>query len=123
MSNEAKSRINFIKEIFNKSDDKDFFSKKNLQKVFYYQGKPYLLDAIDFKLFISNKKNNKLLELKKYFENLEKPKFPIKAKIMMEKYNLKEGKELGQKLKSLENLWVENNFNISEKEVENTFLN
>ena len=123
MSNEAKSRINFIKEIFNKSDDKDFFSKKNLQKVFYYQGKPYLLDAIDFKLFISNKKNSKLLELKKYFENLDKPKFPIKAKVMMEKYNLKEGKEFGQKLKSLENLWVENNFNISEKEVENTFLN
>ena len=123
MSNEAKSRINFIKEIFNKSDDKDFFSKKNLQKVFYYQGMSYLLDAIDFKLFISNKKNSKLLELKKYFENLDKPKFPIKAKVMMEKYNLKEGKELGQKLKSLENLWVENNFNISEKEVENTFLN
>ncbi len=123
MSNEAKSRINFIKEIFNKSDDKDFFSKKNLQKAFYYQGKPYLLDAIDFKLFISNKKNSKLLELKKYFENLDKPKFPIKAKVMMEKYNLKEGKELGQKLKSLEKLWVENNFNISEKEVENTFLN
>ena len=123
MSNEAKSRINFIKEIFIKSDDKDFFSKKNLQKVFYYQGKPHLLDAIDFKLFISNKKNSKLLELKKYFENLDKPKFPIKAKVMMEKYNLKEGKELGQKLKSLENLWVENNFNISEKEVENTFLN
>ena len=41
----------------------------------------------------------------------------------MEKYNLKEGKELGQKLKSLENLWVENSFSISEKEVENTFLN
>ena len=122
MSNEAKSRINFIKEIFNKSDDKDFFSKKNLQKVFYYQGKPYLLDAIDFKLFISNKKNSKLLQLKKYFENLDKPKFPIKAKVMMEKYNLKEGKELGQKLKYLENLWVENSFNISEKEVENTFL-
>ena len=80
-------------------------------------------ECLSVVLFISNKKNSKLLELKKYFENLEKPKFPIKAKIMMEKYNLKEGKELGQKLKSLENLWVENNFNISEKEVENTFLN
>ena len=123
MSNEAKSRINFIKEIYNKFDDKNSFSNKHLQKIFYYQGKTYLLDAIDFKLFQSNKKNSKLLELKKYFENLEKPKFPIKAKVLMEKYNLKEGKELGQKLKSLENLWVENNFNISEKEVENTFLN
>ena len=61
-------------------------------------------------------------ELKKQFEKLEKPQFPIKAKIIMKKYNLKEGKELGQKLKHLENLWVENSFNISEKEVENTFL-
>ena len=123
MSNEAKTRINFLKEIFNKSKDKNTFSKKHLQKIFYYQGKSYLLDVLDFQLFRSNKNNNKLIELKKYFENLEKPKFPIKAKIIMEKYNLQEGKELGQKLKSLENLWVENNFNISEKEVENTFLN
>ena len=122
MSNEAKKRINFLKVIYDKSNDKDTFSKNNLQKIFYFQGKSYLLDAIDFQLFRSNKKNNKLLELKKYFEKLEKPNFPIKAKIVMEKYNLKEGKELGQKLKYLENLWVENSFNISEKEVENTFL-
>ena len=122
MSNEAKKRINFLKDIFDKSNDKDTFSKNNLQKIFYFQGKSYLLDVIDFQLFRSNKKNNKLVELKKYFEKLEKPNFPIKAKIVMEKYNLKEGKELGQKLKYLENLWVENSFNISEKEVENTFL-
>ena len=123
MSNQDKLRINSIKEIYNKFNDKNTFSKKNLQKIFYYQGKNYLIDALDFKLFLSNKKNSKLLELKKYFENLEIPKFPIKAKIIMEKYNLKEGKELGQKLKYLENLWVENSFSISEKEVENTFLN
>ena len=123
ISNEDKAKINFLKEVYDKSSDKDYFSKKNLQKVFYFQGKTYLLDAIDFHLFKSNKKNNKLIELKKYFENLEKPKFPIKAKIIMEKYKIKEGKELGEKLKHLEHLWVENNFSISEKEVENIFLN
>ena len=122
VSNEAKKRINFLKEIYDKSNDKNTFSKNNLQKIFYFQGKSYLLDVIDFHLFRSNKKSNKLIELKKHFEQLEKPLFPIKAKIIMEKYNLQEGKELGQKLKYLENLWVENSFNISEKEVENTFL-
>ncbi len=122
MSNESKKRINFLKEIYDKSNDKDIFSKNNLQKIFYFQGKSYLLDVIDFQLFRSNKKSNKLIELKKHFEKLEKPMFPIKAKIIMEKYNLKEGKELGQKLKYLENLWLENSFNISEKEVENTYL-
>ena len=123
MSNEAKSRIKFLKEIYDYSNNKDAFSKKNLQKIFYFQGKSFLLDAIDFQLFRGNKKNNKLIELKKHFEKLEKPKFPIKTEIIMEKYNLKEGRELGQKIKHLENLWVENNFNISEKEVKNTFLN
>ena len=122
VSNEAKKRINFLKEIYDKSNDKNIFSKNNLQKIFYFQGKSYLLDAIDFQLFRSNKKNNKLIELKKHFEKLEKPLFPIKAKIIMEKYNLKESKELGQKLKYLENLWVENSFKISEKEVKNIFL-
>jgi len=122
LSNEAKKRINFLKDIYDKSNDKNTFSKNNLEKIFYFQGKSYLFDVIDFQLFRSNKKNNQLIELKKHFEQLEKPHFPIKAKIIMEKYNLKEGKELGQKLKYLENLWVENSFNISEKEVENTFL-
>ena len=122
MSNEAKKRINFLKNIYDKSNDKNTFSKNNLQKIFYFQGKSYLFDVIDFQLFRSNKKNNKLIDLKKHFEKLEKPNFPIKAKIVMEKYNLKEGKELGQKLKYLENLWVENSFNISDKEVEEAFL-
>jgi len=122
MSNEDKKRINFLKNIYDKSNDKNTFSKNNLQKIFYFQGKSYLFDVINFQLFRSNKKNNKLIDLKKHFEKLEKPHFPIKAKIVMEKYNLKEGRELGQKLKYLENLWVENSFNISEKEVENTFL-
>ena len=123
LSNQAKAKINFLKEIYDKSDDKHTFSKKNLQKIFYFQGKSYLLDIIDFQLFRSNKRNNKLIELKKYFEKLGEQKFPIKAKIIMDKYKMKESKELGEKLKYLENLWVENNFNISEKEVENTFLN
>jgi len=121
LSNQDKSKIKFLKKMYDKSCDKDFFSKKSLQKIFYFQGKSNLLDALDFQLFRSNKKNSKLIELKKYFEKLEKPNFPIKTKILMEKYKLKESKELGQKLKHLENLWVENGFNISEKEVENTF--
>ena len=41
----------------------------------------------------------------------------------MEKYDFKEGKELGQRLKNLEKLWVENNFEISDKDVDKAFLN
>ena len=64
----------------------------------------------------------KMIELKKYFEKIEKPIFPVKAKLIMQKYNVKEGKELGQKLKHLENLWIENSFKITDKEINKVFL-
>ena len=35
----------------------------------------------------------------------------------MEKYNILEGKDLGIKLKKIEEKWIENDFEISEKEV------
>ena len=76
---------------------------------------------IDFQLFITGKNNKKLIELKEYFKNLEKPKFPLKANIIMEKYKIKEGGELGQKLRHLENLWVENSFKITDKQVDEVF--
>ena len=53
---------------------------------------------------------------------MEKPIFPVKAKSIMQKYSIKEGKELGQKLKHLENLWVENSFKITDKEIDKVFL-
>ena len=121
-SNENKKRIIFFKEIFGKKISNNFFSKKNLQKIFYFKNKDYLIDIIDFQLFRSNRSNKKLIEYKKYFENLEKPIFPIKADHMMEKYNIEEGKELGQKLKYLEDLWVENNFKISKKDIDKIFF-
>ena len=43
---------------------------------------------------------------------------PLRAITLMSKYNIPEGKEIGLKLKKIENKWVENNFTISEKEVE-----
>jgi len=121
-SNENKKRINFLKEIYEKKNDNNFFTKKNLQKIFYFYNKDYLIDVLDYQLFQSNKSSKKLIDLKKYFDNFEKPSFPIKAKNMMEKYNIREGRELGQKLKYLENLWVENGFKISDKQVDKVFL-
>ena len=122
-SNEDKKRINFLKEIFCKSKSKITFSYKNLQKIFYYYGKSYLIDVIDFQLFKSSKDNKKLIKFKENFKNMDRPSFPIKANTLMTKYNAKEGRELGQKLKYLENLWVENNFKISDQEVKKVFQN
>ena len=120
-SNETKKKINFLKKSFLESAEKNYFSKKNLEKIFYFNEKSDVLDLIDFELFKSKKNKKKLIELKNYFIKTEKPVFPVKAKNIMEKFDLKEGRELGQKLKYLEDLWVNNSFNISEKEIEKTF--
>ena len=39
--------------------------------------------------------------------------------ILMSKFNISEGKVLGNKLKIIEDEWVKNNFQISDKQVEN----
>ena len=41
----------------------------------------------------------------------------------MKKYNIPEGKNLGNKLKIIENEWVKNNFQISDQEIENIVNN
>ena len=123
LSNETKNKINFLKSYLIKLKEKDFFSKKNLDRIFYYNDKSSVIDLIDLELINSKKNNKKLIELKKYIEKKEKPIFPVKAKNIMEQFNIKEGRELGQKLRNLENVWVNNSFNISDKEIEKIFLN
>ena len=48
---------------------------------------------------------------------------PIGAELLMQKYKIPEGKQLGVKLKKIELEWVKNNFTISDKQVENIIEN
>ena len=43
---------------------------------------------------------------------------PLKAEMLIKKYNIPEGRKLGAKLKAIEEAWTNNNFQISDKEVE-----
>ena len=42
---------------------------------------------------------------------------PFGAKVLMEKYLIPEGITLGNKLKLIEEEWVNNNFQLSEKQI------
>ena len=42
---------------------------------------------------------------------------PISGKDLMEKYNFPEGKNLGNKLKIIEEEWVNNNFELTDKQI------
>ena len=81
------------------------------------------MDIIYFKIFKSNKVDDKLIKLIEIFKEKKIPVMPIKANTLMEKYNILEGKELGKKLKAIEEVWVNNNFKISDKEIQKIVSN
>ena len=117
ISNEDKKRIRFLKNIYLKRLDKEFFNEKNLWKMFYYHGKNYLNDMINLKIILNKKLDQKLIKLKDFFNKQDVPILDIKAKTLIDKYNFKEGKALGKKLKEIEDYWIENSFKISNEEL------
>ena len=117
LSNSDKKRIKFLYQNYPKLSDSNFFSEKNFHKLVYYNDKSLVIDLIDFKICVSKKDITKMIKLKKLIIETNKPIFPIKAKNLIEEYNLKEGRELGTKLKKIEDVWVQNNFKITNQEV------
>ena len=117
ISNEDKKRIRFLSNIFFKNLDKDTFKESNLWKILYFNGKDYLNDLFNYKIFQNKNLDKKIIKLKNYFDNQEVPRFEIKAKTLIENYNYKEGKELGNKLKEIEEFWIDNSFKISKEEL------
>ena len=123
ISNEDKKKIRFLSNIYSKNLDRNIFKEKNFWKIFYYNGKDYLIDLIDFQIFKNKKLDKNLLKLKTFFNNQEVPKLEVKAKTLIEKFNFKEGKELGEKLKEIEKFWIENSFKISDHELNKIIKN
>jgi len=117
LSNNDKKRIKFLYQNYPNLSDNNFFSEKNFHKLVYYNDKSLVIDLIDFKICVSKKDITKIIKLKNSIIETNKPIFPIKAKNLIEEYNLKEGKELGTKLKKIEDTWVQNNFKITNQEV------
>ena len=123
ISKKDKKRLIFLNSFDSQTTTNKMFSEKNLNKIFYFNGREALMDIIHFKIFKSNKVDNKLIELTDNFKDKEIPVMPIKANTLMEKYNIPEGRELGNKLRVIEEVWINNNFQISDKEVQEIVSN
>ena len=81
------------------------------------------MDLLYFQIFRSKKVDKKLVEMIEFFKDKETPLLPLRAITLMTEYNIPEGKELGVKLKKIEEKWVENNFEISKLEVQKIIKN
>ena len=119
ISNKDRKRMKIINEFYKEKKETKHLNETKLNRVFYYNGKEAALDILNFKIIKSKTTNNELLRLRKLFKNKDILNLPIGADTLMSKYKIPEGRQLGIKLKLIEEEWVKNNFKISDLEIEN----
>jgi len=116
-SNNIKNRLENISKNYLSLKDNNFASKENIEKAIYLSNKDYVLDLLLFSICVNKKiRNLDLNKLINYINTYKVPIFPITGEYL-KKHGYKTGKILGEKLKFLEKMWVENNFIIDKKEV------
>ena len=118
-----KKKIKIIDNFYKEKINSKTFTENNINKIFYYHGKEITLDILNYRKIKSKKEDNALNQLIQHYEILEIPVMPVSAKFLMKKYKFHEGKQLGEKLKIIEEEWVKNNFKISDNQVENIVKN
>ena len=119
ISKKDQKRAYAISNFYNEKEGIKTLNEANLNKVLYYHGKQAVLDILNFKIIKSKKLDKKMLSLLELYKNKITPSLPIGADLLMTRYNIPEGKQLGSMLKSIEEEWVRNNFEISEKQIDN----
>ena len=118
ISKKDQKRLKIIDNFFRERINTSSFTEKNLNKIFYYHGKQAVIDILSYRLFFQKKIDQKLLNSINLFKYKVLPVMPIGAKALMEKYDIPEGKTLGNKLKTIEKEWVNNNFQLSQKQID-----
>ena len=84
----------------------------------------FFLAVILLVSFKNNSQNiHNINELITFYEMEKSPVFPFNAKFLKEKYNYKDGKLLGDKLKQLETAWLSNNFKLADEKVDSILRN
>ena len=85
ISNKDQKRIKFIDYFYKRKVNINYFTEKNLNKIFYFNGKQAVTDIISFKLFISKKLEKKLVKLLDFYNNKTLPTLHVVSNILMSK--------------------------------------
>ncbi len=119
ISKKDQKRAYAIKNFYIEKNGSKTLNEANLNKVLYYDGKEAVLDILNFKIIKTKKIDKKLFSLQELYKNKITPSLPVGADLLMTKYKIPEGKQLGSMLKQIEEEWIKNNFKISNKQVDN----
>ncbi len=116
-SNTLKDKLSFYKREFgNYVLDVNYF-KKNLKKNIYLSGKKNIIEFNILMFFLNKKYNYKtFLELSKNIEETTPPNFPYDGKYLIKK-GFKEGRHIGSILKKIEESWINADYFLDEKNV------
>ncbi len=123
LSKKNQKRIKIIDNFYKEKINSNTFTEKNLNKNFYYDGRQSVLDILIFKIINTNKLDKKFTDLLNLYKDKITPIMPVGADILMTKYKIKEGKQLGSKLKMIEEQWVNNNFQITKQQIDSIIKN
>jgi len=119
ISKKDQKRAYAINNFYNEKEGIKTLNEANLNKVLYYDGKQAVLDILNFKIIKSKKLDKKMLSLLELYKNKITPSLPVGADLLMTRYKIPEGRQLGSMLKLIEEEWVRNNFEITEKQIDN----
>ena len=119
ISKKDKKRAYAINNFYNEKEGIKTLNEANLNKVLYYDGKQAVLDILNFKIIKTQKLDKKLLSLLGLYKNKVIPSLPVGADLLMTRYKIPEGRQLGSMLRLIEEEWIKNNFEISEKQIDN----
>ncbi len=119
ISKKDQKRAHAINNFYTQKDGLKTLNEANLNKVLYYNGKQAVLDILNFKIIKIKKVDKKLLSLLELYKNKITPSLPVGADLLMNRYKIPEGRQLGSMLKLIEEEWIRNNFEISDKQIDN----
>ena len=117
ISNNLKKNLGLLAKNFtNFSVNKNFFHN-DLKKNIFYFGKAHLKELYLLNFLVNEKlKLNDLKKISNIIEKTSIPKFTINGEYLKNK-GVKEGAIMGKTLNLLKNVWVNNNFKISNQEI------
>ena len=119
VSNNLKQYLTFLHNYSKEVKKNKKYFMDDLKKNIFYHGKNKIASLAKFHFISSDRKNyENLYNILKKINKISIPKFPITGNHLLKK-GIKSGKRVGDILKKIEKLWVENDFNLKDEDLEN----
>ena len=118
-SNFLKEYLNFLHKYFYEAKKNSNFFSKDLKKNVFFHNKEKIISLAKFYYSLIKPKNlKKIDDLINEIKTLRVPEFPLTGEYLINK-GFKSGRKIGEILKRVEKVWIENDFNLKKEDLNN----